>query len=80
MDPEERYELGVFSTLEEAVEVCKRMVNKQLANWARRDITAKELYKLYVSFGDDPYVVPDPTGFSGWDYARERSQALAMRK
>jgi hypothetical protein len=42
MDPEERSVLGVFPTLEEAVAACKR-----LQEWAKRGITAKELYELW---------------------------------
>jgi len=80
MDPTERYELGAFPTLEEAIAACKRIVDECLQQWAERDITAKELYELYVMFGEDPFIVPGNGGFSAWDYARERSQALAKRK
>jgi hypothetical protein len=67
-------------TLEEAVAACKRMVDEDLEQWADRDITAEELYRLYVGFGDDPFVVPNDGGFSAWDYAKQRSQTLAKRK
>ena len=79
MDPDERYTLGVFATYEEAVAACRRIVDNDLEDWAKRDITAKELFNLYVMFGDDPFIKPDG-GFSGRDYARERSQALAKQK
>ena len=43
--------------------------------------TAKELYKLYVAFGPDPFVVPlnpkDPdVEFSAWTYAMEQCEHL----
>ncbi len=84
MDEDERYELGTFSTLEEAVAACKQIVDADLTGWAERNITADELYNLYVSFGEDPFIVTlDPKDeqatFSAWDYAKERSQVLAAR-
>ncbi len=44
-------------------------------------MTAEELYKLYVAFGPDPFVVPlnpkDPDiEFSAWTYAKERCKEL----
>ena len=40
-------------------------------------MTAKELFRLYVGFGPDPFVVPlnpaDPEiEFSAWTYAKKR--------
>ena len=80
MDTKERHELGVFPTVEEAVAACQRIVDSDLEKWAQRDITAKELYELYVMFGEDPFIIPNDGGFSAWDYARARSQVLAKRK
>lgn len=86
MDPEKRFvgEIGVFPTFEEAVAVCKRIIDEQLDQWAERDITADKLQELYVSFADDPFIVPDEvlpkgTDFSFWDYVKERSEALAKQ-
>ena len=43
-------------------------------------MTAAELYDMYTSFGDDPFIVRidpnDPIHFSAWDYAKERSNDL----
>ncbi len=89
MHPEKRfvYERGVFPTLEEAVAACKRIVDEQLEEWAKRDdIIVKELHELYMGCGDDPYILPadgtvpaDGTDFSASDYAYQRGQALANR-
>jgi hypothetical protein len=44
-------------------------------------MTANELYKLYVAFGPDPFVVPfnpkdSSVKFSAWAYAKERCKEL----
>lgn len=82
MDKDERYALGTFSTIEEAIVACKRIVDVDLEEWAKRKITARELYELYIHFGEDPFIVPvdphdAPSGFSAWDYAKERCLVLA---
>ena len=37
-----------------------------------------ELYESYASFGEDPYIVPEPEGkhFSAWEYAKQRCRKL----
>jgi len=78
MDEEERYKLGDFSTLEEAVAVCKRMVDEFL-NEVSVEATAAERYEQYTGFGPDPFIVTnDPNAgsppFSAWTYAKQRCQ------
>ncbi len=85
MDDGDRYELGTFSTIEEAIVACKRIVDADLTELAERNVTADKLYDLYVSFGRDPFIVAldskdDRPSFSAWDYAKERSQVLAEHK
>jgi len=82
MRPEERYELGVFPTLEKAIAACKHVVDDDLKEWTQRNITAMELYELWAHFGADPFIVPvscndGQARFSAWDYAKERSESLA---
>jgi hypothetical protein len=81
---EERYELGTFSTVEEAIAACKRVVDEDLNNSYKAGDTGGELYERYTMFGEDPFIVnldgADSTGkFSAWDYAKERSEVLAAR-
>jgi hypothetical protein len=82
MDEDERYEYGVFSTPEEAIAACKKIVDEDLLGYCDNNpgINADKLYDLYVSFGDDPFIVAsDPAGrveFSAWDYAKEQSKTL----
>jgi hypothetical protein len=81
-DEDERYEIGVFGTVDEAIAACKRIVDRYLEP-AKPGTTAAALYADYVAFGEDPYIKPvDPAAarvtFSAWDYAKERCQVLAQ--
>jgi len=41
--------------------------------------TADELYEGYVTFGDDPFIIPTPTNkevFSAWNYAKRRCKEI----
>jgi hypothetical protein len=86
MDQDERYELGTFSTIEEAVAACKQLVDEDLRALAEgKNCTPEELYDYYVSFGSDPFVVALDSqdarlSFFAWDYAKERSLVLATRE
>ena len=79
MDEEERYKLGDFATLDDAVAACKRMVDEFLKVEVPLDITAAERYEQYTGFGPDPFIVTDDPDagsppFSAWNYAKERCQ------
>jgi hypothetical protein len=80
MDDSHRLEFGRYDTAAEAVAACRRIVDQWLLEHYKPRMTAKELFELYVGFGEDPYVVPPvkalATGFSAWDYAQERAYAL----
>jgi hypothetical protein len=82
---DERYEHGVFSTAEEAIAACKRIVDEDLENLYKPGMTEQELYETYTMFGDDPFVVPldnidHAVQFSAWDYAKERCKVLASSR
>lgn len=77
MDEEERYKLGDFATLDEAIAACKRMVDGFLGAEVTPDATATERYEAYTQFGPDPFIVTDDPdaghpAFSAWGYAKER--------
>jgi hypothetical protein len=80
-DESERYEQGTYATLDEAIAVCKRIVDEDLASHLKPGITADQLYDLYVMFDRDPFILgASPSGsvpFSAWDYAKERCEVLA---
>ena len=81
MDAAEYSDEGVFKTYEEAVAVCRDIVERSLAWHHKPGMSADELYDYYTSFGDDPFIVAvgdAPLGerFSAWTYAKERCRAI----
>ena len=69
MDESERYRLGSFDQLEDAVSACRDVVEAFLRDNTAK--TAKDLFKSYVAFGDDPWIKssePDryQAHFSAW--------------
>ena len=44
----ERYQHGVFSTAEEAIAACKRIVDEDLEQALKPGMSAAELYESYV--------------------------------
>jgi hypothetical protein len=80
-EPEERSEHGIYATLEEALAVCRGLVDRALKEEYRPGISAEKLYDHYTSFGDDPFIVvldgaDDAANFSAWTYAKERCRTL----
>ena len=80
-DPDERRELGVYETLEEAIAACQAVVDRSLEEERRPGISAEALYDRFTSFGDDPFIVAldgvdDRAKFSGWSYAKERARVI----
>ena len=85
MDESERYELGDFDTLEEAISVCQEHVDDDLEWLIKPTDSAEDLFKRYTGFGEDPYIVATtPTderiAFSAWDYARTRSVLMVSSR
>lgn len=78
MDETERYALGSFDTLEQAVRHCQARVDGFLVSHYQPGMSAAELYAAYTSFGEDPFILPR-TGaqpFSAWQYAKQRCETL----
>jgi hypothetical protein len=77
-EEDERVEYGTFSTADEALDACRRLVDESLLAEYKDGETADELYERYTSFGDDPFVVAldgsPKVEFSAWTYARQRAQ------
>lgn len=83
MDESERYLNGKYETEEEALSVCRKIVDDYLLNAYQPDITAKELYESYVCHGEDPFIRGGDgkgTGFSAWSYAEKRSIEIVEEK
>jgi hypothetical protein len=80
-DEEERREHGVYATLEEAMVVCRGLVDRSLEAQFRPGISAEVLYDHYRSFGEDPFILvvdgtDEAASFSAWDYAKERCRVM----
>jgi len=77
-EEEERYKLGEFSSCEEAITVCKRIVDEFMEKGYRKDISFKELWEGYMMYGEDPFIQSDDPecNFSAWTYAKKRCVEL----
>jgi hypothetical protein len=76
-DEDHRYEHGEFENPDEAVAVCRQIVDGCLEHMLKPGMTAEALFDLYATFGEDPFVVP-AHAFSAWDYAKERCEVLTQ--
>ena len=78
MDESERYKQGEYETCEEAVSVCKKIVDDFLETGYNKGMSFKELYEGYIGFGEDPFIISNDKKcfFSAWDYAKERCREL----
>jgi hypothetical protein len=84
MDESERSDHGVFASAEDALAACKAMIDDELNTMHSPGMSAEELYRLYIGFGPDPFVVPlDPDDasieFSAWSYAKQRCKEVVRR-
>lgn len=83
MDESERYELAEFESWEAAATASKRIVDEFLNSAFRPGMTAQELYKAYIGFGEDPFIVSDDAAddsrrFSAWSYAQRRCAQICQ--
>jgi hypothetical protein len=80
----DRYQRGVYDTLDEAIAVCRAIVDRDLAHQYTPGMTADELYSRYTSFGEDPFIrdtehagIPsEDVPFSAWTYAKQRCEEM----
>ena len=78
MDESARWTFGSFTTLESAIQACKRLVDLCLGEYFEPGISAEKLLLQYKTFGDDPFIIGAGDGgkFSAWDYAALRCQVI----
>jgi hypothetical protein len=79
MDESERFRKGDYATLDEAIAVCKHMVDEFLKDEVELGATKAERYRQYTGFGPDPFIVTDDPdagspAFSAWSYAKEQCE------
>jgi hypothetical protein len=76
-EEDERYVSGECDRYEEALTLCKTVVDEFLDD-AIDQKSADALYEYYKDFGPDPFIRPDllNSRFSAWGYAKERCEIL----
>lgn len=74
MDEDHRYKYGEFSTYEEAVAACKKIVDEDLRDMLTQGVKPEELSATWALYGSDPYVVGGSSRFSARDYVTEKTQ------
>lgn len=75
---EERWEVGAFRVVSEAVAAAKAMVDNFLLRNHKAQLRGRQLYEQFVQYGPDVYVdasIEEPV-FLGWEYARRRVRQL----
>jgi hypothetical protein len=77
MDEDERYQAGVYDTLEGAVRRCKSIIRACIEY--EEGVTPDELFAQYSMYGDDPFIIGDGS-FCGRTYAREYCERLCKIK
>lgn len=78
MDEDERYTLGTYEKLGEALHKCMEMVGLYMLEQDYPSMKGEDLYDSYTSFGEDPFIIgPMPIEFSSWDYAESLANYLA---
>lgn len=73
-DESEWYDSGSFSSLEEAENAAKKIVDEYLESAYESNTPASGLYLSYTCFGEDPFIVE--SSFSAWDYAKQRCEEI----
>lgn len=78
-DRSERYKNGEYDTLEEAIAVCKQIVDDGLRGAYLPGLDAKgisEAFGQYSMFGEDPYII-ESNAFSAAKYADQCYKELS---
>ena len=75
---EHRRKHGTYDTYEEAVAVCKEIINESVREFLDYSNSIQENTDKYNLWGLDPWIVPEPDQchFSAHQYAKERIKEL----
>ncbi|RLB03850.1 MAG: hypothetical protein DRG59_11130 [Deltaproteobacteria bacterium] len=81
-DETERYRVGEFDSCDEAITVCKKIVDEYFERLEKGKSSFKELWDGYMLYGEDPFIsTSDPEcKFSAWAYAKERCMEFAKQE
>jgi hypothetical protein len=55
-DESDRYTVGSYASLEEALDKCKEITVKSLKHFYEKGITPEKLSAQWAMFGEDPYI------------------------
>ena len=80
MDASDRRKGGDFRSLGKAIASAKRIVDGYLAEAYTKGMAAEELYRWYITYGEDPFITggPPDSDFSAWDYAKARCDEICL--
>lgn len=68
---------GRYATVEEAILVCRNIVELDLDDHLKPGMSSAELYQMWVFFGEDPFIRgANGVPFSARDYVQVRVQQL----
>ncbi|MDA1208402.1 MAG: hypothetical protein O2904_00010 [bacterium] len=73
-DRSERYKQGEYDTLEEAIAVCKKIVDSFIPSSLEAD-ALRVAFQEYSMFGEDPFI-EGSSAFSASKYANQRYKEL----
>lgn len=59
MDEDHKYKHGEFSTYNEAVVACKKIVDEELADMLKQGTNPAKLSSTWSMFGDDSFILDD---------------------
>ena len=78
MDEGHRYKHGEFSTYNEAVNACKKIVDEELADMLKQGTDPEKLSSTWSMFGSDPFIMEDvkEDRFSARNYVAEKTKVL----
>ncbi len=60
-DESERYTVGSYASLEEALDKCKEITLESLKHFYEKGISPEKLSAQWSMFGEDPYIVGGDT-------------------
>ena len=75
-DRDEKYLLGKFENVDDAISACEEIVENFLRNSYKKGMKFEELLRLYKTFGEDPFIVGHP--FSSWSFAEKLCKELCQ--
>jgi hypothetical protein len=77
-DEDERYKAGEYETIDAAIGAAKEIVDHFLESVYRKrpSLSAAELYNEYKEFGEDPWIHPNYSDYTSWDYAKQRCDEI----